>query len=95
VDTAAVLGDAMRDYVLAAGTSKAPATRAPEHMAAWLEAHGYQIVRTRGTGPVGPDDRDRLDRIAALINARFAGMDDADRSWIVRQVLAAVAADRA
>jgi hypothetical protein len=65
MDTAAVLGNAMTDYVLAAGTNKAPAVRAPEHMAAWLEAHGYRIVRTSDIGPVDPSDRDR---VAARIN---------------------------
>lgn len=45
VDTAAVLADAMTDYVLAVGVNRAaPAAGAPEHMAAWLAAHGYRVV---------------------------------------------------
>jgi hypothetical protein len=44
MDAAAVLGDALTDYVLATGTKRASATQAPEHMARWLEAHGYRIV---------------------------------------------------
>jgi len=55
MDAAAVLGDALTDYVLATGTKRASATQAPEHMARWLEAHGYRIVPdlTQGstTGP--------------------------------------------
>ncbi|MGH3780791.1 MAG: hypothetical protein ACRDRO_09250 [Pseudonocardiaceae bacterium] len=52
----------MTDYVLAAGTNKAPAARAPEHMAAWLEAHGYWIVGTAGVGLVDPRDPDVVER---------------------------------
>jgi hypothetical protein len=37
----------MTGYFLAAGTNRAPAASAPAHMAAWLEAHGYQILRSR------------------------------------------------
>jgi hypothetical protein len=45
VNTAAVLADAMTDYVLTVGVGRAaPAAGAPEHMAAWLEAHGYHVV---------------------------------------------------
>jgi hypothetical protein len=45
VNTAAVLADAMTDYVLAVGVNRAaPAAGAPEHMAAWLQAHGYHVV---------------------------------------------------
>jgi hypothetical protein len=46
VNTATVLADAMTDYVLSVGVNRAaPAAGAPEHMAAWLEAHGYHVVR--------------------------------------------------
>jgi hypothetical protein len=45
MDTAAVLGNAMADYLLAVSAKRAPAARAPEHMAEWLDAHGYRIVR--------------------------------------------------
>ena len=45
MNTAAVLADAMTDYVLTVGVNRAaPAAGAPEHMAVWLEAHGYQVV---------------------------------------------------
>ena len=40
-----MLADAMTDYVLTVGVARAaPAAGAPEHMAAWLEAHGYHVV---------------------------------------------------
>jgi len=51
MDTAAVLGNAMTDYLLAVGARTAPAARALEHMAEWLDAHGYRIVRV----PAGID----------------------------------------
>jgi hypothetical protein len=45
VNTAAVLADAMTDYVLTVGVARtAPAAGAPAHIAAWLEAHGYHVV---------------------------------------------------
>ena len=51
VNTAAVLADAMTDYVLTVGGNRAaPAAGAPEHMAAWLEAHGYQVVHHSQVG---------------------------------------------
>jgi hypothetical protein len=92
VDTAAVLENAMTDYVLAAGTNKAPAVGAPEHLAAWLEAHGYRIVRTPDIDPLDPADRARVEGIAARIDWRCVCEDGAGRCSIVRQVLAAVAA---
>jgi hypothetical protein len=49
VDTAAVLGNAMTDYLLAVGAKTAPAARAPEHMAEWLDAHGYRSFAYRRT----------------------------------------------
>ena len=56
MNTAAVLADAMTDYVLTAGVDRAaPAAGAPEHMAAWLEAQGYQIVHHSQVGH--PDGR--------------------------------------
>ena len=51
MNTAAVLADAMTDYVLTVGVDRAaPAAGAPEHMAAWLEAQGYQIVHHSQVG---------------------------------------------
>ena len=51
VNTAAVLADAMTDYVLTVGVNRtAPAAGAPEHMAAWLEVHGYRVVRHSHVG---------------------------------------------
>jgi hypothetical protein len=44
-ETAAVLGNAMTDYLLAVRAKTAPAARTPDHMANWLDAHGYRIVR--------------------------------------------------
>jgi hypothetical protein len=51
VNTAALLADAMTDYVLTAGVNRAaPAAGTPEHIAAWLEARGYRVVhRMRST----------------------------------------------
>jgi hypothetical protein len=69
MDTAALLGDAMTDYLLAAGTKTAPALGAPEHMAAWLRAHGYRIVRTPRGGPVGRHNTDLIE-IRALADVR-------------------------
>ena len=41
----------MADYVLAVGVNHAaPAAGAPEHMAAWLEAHGYHVVHDSKVG---------------------------------------------
>jgi hypothetical protein len=90
VNTAAVIGDAMTDYLLAAGTNKAPATRAPAHMAAWMRSRGYQVVRSPACGPAGgpadPGDPLQIARLAATIDWP-AGIDAADRRAIVRQVL--------
>jgi hypothetical protein len=90
VDTAAVLGNAMTDYVLAVGAKTAPAARAPEHMAEWLAAHGYRIVRVPADIEPGDlYDADLADRIGALIDRRSCCRDDAERCSILRQVLAA------
>jgi hypothetical protein len=70
VNTAALLGDAMTDYLLAAGTKTAPALGAPEHMAAWLRAHGYRIVRTPRGEPAGQHNTDLIDQIRALADVR-------------------------
>lgn len=70
VDTAALLGDAMTDYLLAAGTKTAPALGAPEHMAAWLRAHGYRIVRTPRKGSADPHNTDLIEQITALADVR-------------------------
>jgi hypothetical protein len=86
MDTAAVLGNAMTDYVLAVGAKRAPAARAPEHMAEWLEAHGYRIVRV----PAGIDAADHGDAdLADLICAdrrRSCCRDGAEPCSILRQV---------
>jgi hypothetical protein len=90
VDTAAVLGNAMTDYLLAVGAKTAPAARAPEHMAEWLDAHGYRIVRVPADiEPGDPDDTDFTDRIAPRIDRRSWCRDGADRCSILCQVLAA------
>jgi hypothetical protein len=86
-----MISSAMTDYLLANGTNKAPATLAPAHMAAWLDARGYRIVRSPGPGSTDPGDADLVARIAALIEWRPCEDED-DRHSIVRQVLAAVAA---
>jgi nucleotide-binding universal stress UspA family protein len=84
MNTAAVIGDAMTDYLLAAGTNKAPANRAPAHMAAWMRSHGYRIVRS----PVDPGDPQQVARIAAAIDWQ-ADIDAVEKYAIVREVLAA------
>ena len=70
MDTVALLGDAMTDYLLAAGTKTAPASRAPEHMAAWWRAHAYRIVRTPRGGPVDRHNTDLIDQITTLADVR-------------------------
>jgi hypothetical protein len=87
MNTAAVIGDAMTDYLLAAGTNKAPANRAPAHMAAWMRSHGYRIVRSP-VDTVDPGDPQQVARIAAAIDWH-ADIDAAERYWLVREVLAA------
>ena len=52
MNTAALLADAMTDYVLTAGVDRgAPAAGAPEHIAAWLEARGYRLVHRLRSAP--------------------------------------------
>jgi hypothetical protein len=90
VDTAAVLGNAMTDYLLAVRAKTAPAARAPKHMAEWLDAHGYRIVRVPADiEPRDPDDTGSTDRIAPLIDRRSWCRAGADRCSILCQVLAA------
>src|SRR3954454_4222189 len=90
VDTAAVLGNAMTDYLLAVGAKTAPAARAPEHMAEWLDAHRYRIGRgPAGNEPREPGEAALADQIASLIARRSCCRDGADRCSIPRQVLAA------
>jgi hypothetical protein len=80
----------MTDYLIAVGAKRAPAARAPEHMAEWLVAQGYRIVRVpAGIEPGDPGDADLVDRIAALLGRRSCCRDSADRCSILRQVLAA------
>ena len=77
----------MTDYVLAVGAKRAPAARAPEHMAEWLDAHGYRIVRVPADiEPGDPYDADLADRIASLIDRRSWCRDGADRCSILCQV---------
>jgi hypothetical protein len=90
MNTAAVIGSAMTDYLLASGTNKAPATRAPAHMAAWLEAHSYRIVRSPATGQVDPGDTDQVARIAGLIDWNAGACNGDTGRSVVRQVLAAL-----
>jgi hypothetical protein len=70
MDTAALLGDAMTDYLLAAGTKTAPASRAPEHMAAWLHAHGYRIIRTPRGERAEQHETELIDMIMRLTDVR-------------------------
>ena len=80
----------MTDYLLVVGAKTAPAARAPEHMAEWLDAHGYRIVRVPAdTEPHDPGEADIANRIASLIARRSCCRDGADRCSILRQVLAA------
>jgi hypothetical protein len=81
-----MISSAMTDYLPANGTNKAPAAQAPAHMAAWLEARGYCIVRSPGPGPADPGDLD----LVARTDWRSAGDEDG-RPEIARQVLAASA----
>jgi hypothetical protein len=94
VNNAAVIGSAMTDYFLANGTNKAPAVLAPAHIASWLDARGYRIVRLPTTRPVDPGDPDLVARIAALVDWGSPADED-DRHAVVRQVLAAIAASSA
>jgi hypothetical protein len=82
-----VLGNAMTDYLLSVGAKTAPAPQAPEHMAEWLDAHGYRIVRVPpDIEPGDPDDTDFTDRIAPLVDRRSWCRDGADRCSILCQV---------
>jgi hypothetical protein len=82
----------MTDYFLANGTNKAPAALAPAHIASWLDARGYHIVRLPAAGSVDPGDVDLVARIAALIDWD-AGEDEDSRHAIVRRVLSALHTD--
>lgn len=73
METAALIGSAMTDYLLAAGTNKAPATGAPAHMAAWLDARGYRIVRSPVTRPDGQGNQ-----VALAIGVSGAAVRDGD-----------------
>lgn len=82
----------MTDYLLASGTNKAPATRAPAHMAAWLEARGYRLVQTPAPRSAGQGDRNEFTRIASSIDWRCAGLSVEAKSEIVHQIIDAVTA---
>jgi hypothetical protein len=92
VNTAAVIGNAMTDYLLGAGTNKAPANGAPAHMAAWLESRGYRIVRSPVIRPVEQDDLNQVARIVGLIDWHPTDDECGYRRSIVCQVLAAASA---
>jgi hypothetical protein len=92
MNPAAVIGDAMTDYLLAAGTNKAPATRAPAHMAAWMRSRGYRIVRSAAGGSIDPADPHQVAGIAAAIDWP-ANINAADRHSIVHLVLLAATAE--
>jgi hypothetical protein len=90
VDTATVIANAMTDYLLASGTNKAPATRAPAHMAAWLDARGYRLVQPSAPLPAEQDDRDECARIASAIDWHSADITSEAKREIVRQIVDAV-----
>jgi hypothetical protein len=96
VETSVAIGFAMTDYLLAAGTNKAPASNAPAHMAAWIESRGYRLVRSQDADPADPGDPERVARIAAAVDWRSAAAEGAEgvggsaQHAIVRQVLAAI-----
>ncbi|WP_433505552.1 hypothetical protein ACQP04_03015 [Pseudonocardia halophobica] len=90
MDSVAVLSNAMTDYLLTKGTSRAHAAQAPAHMAAYLEATGHRIVRSPAPEPVDRGRRDLVARIAALIDWPGCCSDRNARHWVVRQVLGAV-----
>jgi hypothetical protein len=76
----------MTDYLLAVGARTAPAARAPEHMAEWLEAHGYRIVRVPADMESGAPGKADL---APLNDRRSCCRDRADRCSILRPIRAA------
>jgi hypothetical protein len=79
----------MTDYLLTNGTNRAAAAQAPAHMAEWLEAKGYRLVRS--SGPFDPQDPALLALIGELVEWPSCEDEDGRRS-VVRQVLAAIAA---
>lgn len=85
-----MIANAMTDYLLASGTNKAPATRAPAHMAAWLDARGYRLVRPPAPHPAEQDDRNEFTRIASEIDWHSADITSEAKSEIVRQIIDAV-----
>ena len=87
-----MIANAMTDYLLASGTNKAPATRAPAHMAAWLEARGYRLVRPPAPSPAEQGARDEFARIASSIDWHSAGITSEAKSEIVRQIIDVVTA---
>jgi hypothetical protein len=90
VDTATVIANAMTDYLLASGASKAPATRAPAHMAAWLDARGYRLVRPPAPHPADQGGPSELTRIASSIDWHSADLTSEAKSEIVREIIDAV-----
>jgi hypothetical protein len=94
MDTAALLRSAMTDYLLSAGTNKAPALHAPGHMAAWLKARGYRLVPVSRVG-LADGHLDLVDPITALIDWPPTCTDTAAQRSIVRQILTAAATSTA
>ena len=92
VNTAFVIGDAMTDYLLAAGTNTAPASGAPAHMAAWMESRGYRIVRSLALRPGEPGGLDEVARIVGSIDWQHSDDEYLNRRSIVCQILAAAEA---
>jgi hypothetical protein len=90
--TAAVLDDAMTDYVLCAGADKAPAAGVPEYMSRWLHADSYRMVHTWGTGR--PTQRTGGRGRVVTLGWGCVGTDGAYRCAVLRQLRAAVAAIR-
>jgi hypothetical protein len=79
----------MTDYLLTNGTNRAAAAQAPAHMAQWLEAKGYRIVRSSGS--VDPQDPALLTLIGQSVEWPSCEDEDGRRS-VVSQVLAAISA---
>jgi hypothetical protein len=79
----------MTDYLLTNGTNRAAAAQAPAHMAEWLEAKGYRLVRS--ARPFDPQDPALLTLIGKLVEWPSCEDEDGRRS-IVSQVLSAISA---
>jgi len=89
MDTAAVLGNAMADGLLAVGANRALTVCAPERVAQWLDAHGDRIGRV----PANIDAADHCEGDLVDLNCadrqRSCCRGGAERCSILRQVHAA------